>query len=422
MGLNISIGQVITASAGFEHGDDCPSLAYSFFNGCIPGWISTHGSPDTYSNYGFGPAEGEKYAHMYVAEKPTCENYGGQDRGEGIAWNMSFNAGTTYHMTFAIRSLYGPTRLVQWVLTDGRPNQGSSTFCSPQELVPPLSGTDQVVWQSNFFSHEGDWQILTIDFTPVTNHSQLWFRASNHTASPVNDEISTFLFLDAISISYTPPPPTDCQANFEVLNCGENDCAYYLFNTSTPSSTPCPDEACNPIKTTKWSVRDLQDPYARIVTSTNYNFIFYPSCNGFFQVCLTIEDCNGCVSTMCQTIQVSCTMCYCVQGWDPCSGVTGDPDPNEDHLKSSGDAGEFSIYPNPASTEVEIETGYARTTQMPLEIALYDLHGKVVRTSTISAEESRKTLDINGLPAGVYMIRISEDGALLHTEKLLIGK
>ncbi len=408
-GLN---GQVTILSQGFEV--SCANASNAFYTGCVPGWISTNGTPDIKSDYsGVTPFEGQKYAHMYVHERWDCSP---TDRGEGIALNQNFVAGTTYYLSFALRSYPGSTKTVKWVLTGGRANNtGDSNSCSAGEVTPAIMETDEVVWQASNYQ-SSSWQTFNISFTPTTNHTQLWFRASNYTPSPLNDDILTHLFLDGVGLQYD---PNDCMADFEILP-GDN-CTYYLFNTSTPSSADCPSDCQSPIPVTKWSVTDLQDPYARVVSGNSYNMVFTPSCNGYYMVCLTIEDCTGCVHTTCKYLYVNCTMCTCQPGPDPCVGAN-DPNSFDSQSKNLTGVEEFSIYPNPATTKVEIETKYQRVSEKPLAIEVFDMYGKVVRTDKIDRDEIRKTLNINDLPAGVYMIRISEDGVMLHTEKLLIGK
>jgi hypothetical protein len=70
----------------------------------------------------------------------------------------------------------------------------------------------------------------------------------------------------------------------------------------------------------------------------------------------------------------------------------------------------FTVWPNPASTEVYI------LPQGPCTVTVYDMTGKIHLTRKIS---SLNLLDISVLPAGLYLIR-AEGKESVQTEKLIV--
>ncbi|MBI1315249.1 T9SS type A sorting domain-containing protein [bacterium] len=70
----------------------------------------------------------------------------------------------------------------------------------------------------------------------------------------------------------------------------------------------------------------------------------------------------------------------------------------EPHEALSG----VAVYPNPSNGVVRIASEPARA----LEFALFDLHGRVLRSGSV--RENGPLLDVNGLPEGVYALRLVE--------------
>lgn len=71
-----------------------------------------------------------------------------------------------------------------------------------------------------------------------------------------------------------------------------------------------------------------------------------------------------------------------------------------------------AVYPNPAFDQLTIE----RSTAEPMVAELYNLHGQVMRQTTIRGFKSR--VDVNDLTPGIYFLRIDHGGAI----KVMIGR
>ena len=75
--------------------------------------------------------------------------------------------------------------------------------------------------------------------------------------------------------------------------------------------------------------------------------------------------------------------------------------------------GGYVIAPNPAANYFSILKPTARLTY----ITVYDIRGSLLLTS--SSDTDFQTLDISALSAGMYIIRISEDGGSVYTAKMV---
>ncbi|WP_125932463.1 T9SS type A sorting domain-containing protein [Hymenobacter glacialis] len=72
----------------------------------------------------------------------------------------------------------------------------------------------------------------------------------------------------------------------------------------------------------------------------------------------------------------------------------------------------LSIYPNPATATVTVETA------KPTRISVLDLSGRVVRTTAIA--QRRQNLDLNGLASGVYLVRAQGADGSAAVQRLLV--
>lgn len=77
----------------------------------------------------------------------------------------------------------------------------------------------------------------------------------------------------------------------------------------------------------------------------------------------------------------------------------------------------FTMYPNPASSEVIV--GY------PLELEattleIFDLTGRAITKKIVSSKELEVPLTISGYPPGVYLVVVKQAGTLLWQNRLLI--
>ena len=65
-----------------------------------------------------------------------------------------------------------------------------------------------------------------------------------------------------------------------------------------------------------------------------------------------------------------------------------------------------AVYPNPAVDQLNIE----RSVATPALAELINLHGQVMRKTTLRGYQSK--MDLNGLTPGIYLLRVDNKGAI----------
>ncbi len=196
-----------------------------------------------------------------------------------------------------------------------------------------------------------------------------------------------------------------CESSFQILTQG---CTYYFFNNSTSSDG-------GECETAQWCIKNLGRQ--TISKYEGHNLIFNPPCNGDFEVCLYIEDSNGCQDISCQTFTVTCAHCSCAQ--PPCLEPT---DRNDSAAASQLQPDRFRVFPNPAAEQLAIEQLEAPLSEQARLIVVYDMLGQVVYRQALQADWSRLSVDVRQLPVGVYVLKLYSDQAELYNSTVLIAR
>ena len=140
--------------------------------------------------------------------------------------------------------------------------------------------------------------------------------------------------------------------------------------------------------TYKWL--DCENNFSFILGSTSQTFT--PVRNGSYACQITSPA--GCVDT---------TICTDIMSVDLAEFVINET--------------EVSVYPNPASSMVNIEILSQNKKEM-VTITLYDAIGKSVYTTTVNSENNKVQLDINELESGIYTVSVSNE--FFKTNKRLV--
>jgi hypothetical protein len=72
----------------------------------------------------------------------------------------------------------------------------------------------------------------------------------------------------------------------------------------------------------------------------------------------------------------------------------------------------LKVYPNPTQTELHLQ--YSPDVQ-PMQIELYDLQGRMVRTQNKGLE----SINVEGLPAGTYTMRVVLENGKVYSDKVV---
>ena len=86
-------------------------------------------------------------------------------------------------------------------------------------------------------------------------------------------------------------------------------------------------------------------------------------------------------------------------------------------IVSDFDSGSLVLYPNPASSSVQIEL--MNTIEQLKKIVFYDILGKAVKTISTLRTDSL-TIDVSDIAKGVYLVEITSESNLKLTKKLII--
>ena len=80
---------------------------------------------------------------------------------------------------------------------------------------------------------------------------------------------------------------------------------------------------------------------------------------------------------------------------------------------------ELKIYPNPCKdAKVTVEF----TSKQITEVQLINIAGKEVLQKTFTYPENKKQIELDGIPNGIYLVRIKTDDQKLVTKKLMVSK
>jgi hypothetical protein len=391
---------------------DNQGLMTAPFNaGCVSGWFGPNGTPNLMKgiNGGFTPVTPPPGSTVFAAMGITFSANNCQQ--EVIAANVTLDPGAVYELSFKHRKAVNASSTVmpgvftgQVILTSGLVNNTTHTGLEP---CLTFSSKEKIVFSSSNISST-EWVTTTITFNSLPGQNQILFAP---TAPEFQNSLALWLVDDIVLRKCQP-----CKAKFSLL-CVSSNCAYSFLNQSTPGSGAT-------VSGFMWTVTALDDPEQPVIMSTDRNFIFQPSCNGRYRVCVTVKDSKGCINEYCEIINVTCTACKCVPGPNPCTTV-----PPDDSLRrvalvpaiSDAQSGSsFKLFPNPAQNSFSINFQNSQS-DAPLLIQVFDAFGKVV----ISRREALRpgqpySLQTGPFKAGVYLVRISQNSQLLYTERVVI--
>jgi hypothetical protein len=134
---------------------------------------------------------------------------------------------------------------------------------------------------------------------------------------------------------------------------------------------------------------------------------------GPFNLCLTIDDGNGCTDTFCDSIG-SNGVIFRAGGFDLIVESSTPLSVNEVNIKSG-----VLIFPNPATNEFQLEL--KSWVSKEVEIKITDVNGKTIQTKTIANVNRDKTIQFNASKwsRGIYFIQVT-DGLINTTKKLVL--
>lgn len=199
-----------------------------------------------------------------------------------------------------------------------------------------------------------------------------------------------------------------CQADFWVVQA-------YTYDSLLGTATPIPYELwvwnlSSGGSGTYSFVWDFGDGTSSTDPYPTHNY----SGNGPYNLCLTINDGLGCVSTHCDTVAIDSTGIlapFAGGGTDRASGFTLNVRNPEDSTAAVVEVNTLSnleIWPNPATEEIQISLN--STHELNGMVRIHDMTGRVVWQSqrALVLGGNRTTIPLTGLGSGMYVLRIGE--------------
>jgi PKD domain/Secretion system C-terminal sorting domain len=194
--------------------------------------------------------------------------------------------------------------------------------------------------------------------------------------------------------------PDPCQADFWVLQAYGSDSLpvpyeLWIWNLSSGGSGPF---------SYTWDFGDGTSSTDQFPTHAYAN-------NGPYNLCLTVNDGNGCTSTYCDSVSVDSDglLNGLLGGVDRTTGFTINVQGQTSigiNEQSTEDG--ISIWPNPAVEELHI--AYISMISSATRVSVYDLEGRVVTSERLVLVAGRNQLSLStvGLDAGIYLLRVGQ--------------
>lgn len=228
----------------------------------------------------------------------------------------------------------------------------------------------------------------TAHYTFAQNGYYLYFLQVSDTLSLCYDSIG-----GAVTISNITPPPS-CSASFTLNSDSASIGQYYAWNLSTGNNL-----------TYSWSFGDGGSSSLAFPTHV------YTSV-GTYQVCLTIDDGNGCTDTFCDSISVL------VKSNGTTLNVLA---PGQTlSIAENEFLNGFDVYPNPTKGQFVLDLNIKDRSNLSIKIA--DIYGKELFEEQIKFSSGRnlKQIDFSNYPTGVYIIQIQEKSSGRIANKRII--
>lgn len=100
---------------------------------------------------------------------------------------------------------------------------------------------------------------------------------------------------------------------------------------------------------------------------------------------------------------------------DSCLPVTDGQEGDKNTAVATG----MLVYPNPAEQTVHVNYHFSRE-EAQKRIAVYDMTGSRVAEYLVPQAHGSHSIQVVEWTAGVYILRMEEDGQAIHTQKLTI--
>lgn len=209
------------------------------------------------------------------------------------------------------------------------------------------------------------------------------------------------LAVDLGAIDYCPATPPACDASFTITQ-------EYVGNSPVPNSLLVANTSTGSNLTHTW---DFGDGNTATGATPSHTY----AAPGPFNLCLTIDDGNGCTQMFCDSIGVNAAGLTLGKQAGFTINITGGATAGIEDVEENYT---FNVFPNPAMEHANLELGSLSETA---DLRLFNLSGKVVYTQLIEPSTTTQlvSIDLSSIPEGVYTINVlTSRGA--HNQRLIV--
>ena len=134
---------------------------------------------------------------------------------------------------------------------------------------------------------------------------------------------------------------------------------------------------------------------------------------------VTVSLSNG-VSGSSVSISISLSsISFCAQS---SGAIANERNTSMNDLDGNTQIKDFSVFPNPAKSELNIRFGTTNNSAIVVNLNIYDLTGKIVKRqnwSSLSSSIFERQIDISSLDSGVYLIGLESSSGTRVFKKLI---
>ncbi|MGD1845546.1 MAG: T9SS type A sorting domain-containing protein [Salibacteraceae bacterium] len=379
-----SSGQNLITNPSFE--DACASVCVTtvggnVYNGCIPGWQTSHQAPDVFRNScplisGEQASDGTNYLYL---------RFGGVFTEVNLKRCFPYNFKMDYQQALNAVGICTAGKII--VAGANALNNG---FPAARPNIPHEIITEVLV--PNVPSNT--WQGISINFETVSDWKYLWIYYESLNSRACN----TTGVIDNLSLTEDCNSPLGCSADFTWVKIGDYN---YKFNSSVSGGSPG-----TAFSSLVWTFTNTVTGNQVISTETNPAIgtlpcpINDPNCDFFlppgkYLVCIEAQFTNvftgeDCFAEYCEEIELE--------------GFEDDEKFSSKRLATNGDPSKsLQVFPNPAKDYLEVRFNDGSPVQ---EYALWNLNGQLVKNGTLSDQSA---IDIGQIPNGTYLLKVTSE-------------
>ena len=393
---------------------DCGNLPNAFYAGCLPGWISTSGTPDIISS---SPFQG-RYGYCRVSYNGFCTP--NSERSESIAINYQFLQGATYRISYQVIGNVGTNPATQfhtpeWILANGLSNQTAliAPPCNPNLVTLPIpvgshhvnSIADPIVF------NEDTWTYNSHIFTAPADFDYMWFRNSTlSTSNGMNNYFAGHMALDNVVIEIVEEAPP-CNANFKIQ----------LNNQSTGISSL---DVILIDANLSISYMEIIQNGTTIHSGPPQSFLLP---HGPYTVCIvarnnkTGEECKSCQELCIGENKGSLEWKGKIRAeeWEKKSlesNIKTTPEESKD--KELEESLNPTITPNPLNGAFVISSLNMKVEMT--EIAVYDMNSRIVYSLNSIQNQSSISVDLKDQQSGIYIVKVVYSDGSVGQQKVVV--